>query len=101
MALPTPGHTAGHAVLIADERHCFTGDHLWFSRRMQRLNASRSVCWHSWPDQCRSMERLAERRFEWVLPGHGERMRLPFERMRAEVIALAGRMRGESDGDEW
>ena len=33
-------------------------------------------------------------RFEWVLPGHGQRVRLPADEMRAEVLRLAGEMRG-------
>ena len=101
VALPTPGHTAGHAVLIADDVHCFTGDHLWFSRRQQRLIASRSVCWHSWREQTESMARLAEQRFAWVLPGHGQRVQLAHEEMRGELRALAERMRAEAAGDDW
>ena len=42
-----------------------------------RLRASRGVCWYSWPEQTRSMERLLDFRFEWVLPGHGGRYRAP------------------------
>ena len=40
-------------------------------QRTQTLTAFRDVCWYSWPEQTRSMERLAAYRFEWVLPGHG------------------------------
>jgi len=34
----------------------------------QTLTAFRDVCWYSWPEQTRSMERLLGYRFEWVLP---------------------------------
>ncbi len=100
VALPTPGHTAGHMVLIAGEEHCFSGDHLWWSRRQGRLMVSRSVCWHSWREQTASMARLAERRFAWVLPGHGQRVRMTHERMRSGLRALASAMASQSDGDD-
>jgi len=88
--LPVPGHTAGSVALIADGRYCFSGDHLWYSRRLGRLHASRAVCWHSWPQQCRSMQRLAQESFSWVLPGHGQRYQAATpEAMRAELLALS------------
>jgi hypothetical protein len=39
------------------------------------------------------MERLLRFEFEWVLPGHGQRIRLPKERMRQELKALVNRMK--------
>jgi glyoxylase-like metal-dependent hydrolase (beta-lactamase superfamily II)/ferredoxin len=89
LAIPTPGHTAGHLALLVDDKYLFTGDHLDFDRDTQQLAASRDYCWHSWPEQTKSIERLAEYRFEWVLPGHGQRVRLPAEEMRRQVLALA------------
>ncbi len=71
LAIPTPGHTRGHAVLLYRDRYLFTGDHLAWSRRRGRLVAFRDACWHSWEEQIRSMERLLDSSFEWVLPGHG------------------------------
>ena len=52
----------------------------------ERLAASRDYCWHSWPLQVASMERLAA--FAWVLPGHGQRVHLPREVMRRQVDQL-------------
>jgi glyoxylase-like metal-dependent hydrolase (beta-lactamase superfamily II)/ferredoxin len=77
LAIPVPGHTPGHAVLLYAETFLFTGDHLMGSEDDGRLYASREVCWYSWPEQVRSMERLLDFRFEWVLPGHGGRYRAP------------------------
>ncbi len=71
--IPTPGHTRGHAVLLHRDRHLFTGDHLAWSRRRGHLVAFRDANWYSWPETIRSMERLLDYEFEWVLPGHGER----------------------------
>ncbi|HEV7221436.1 MAG TPA: hypothetical protein VGN42_01975 [Pirellulales bacterium] len=32
-------------------------------------------------------------RFEWVLPGHGQRVRLPADEMRRQILRLAESMR--------
>ncbi|HVQ53629.1 MAG TPA: MBL fold metallo-hydrolase [Thermoanaerobaculia bacterium] len=71
LVIPTPGHTRGHAVLLHRSKYLFTGDHLAWSRRRGRLVAFRDACWYSWDEQIRSMERLLDFSFEWVLPGHG------------------------------
>ncbi|MER3446025.1 MAG: MBL fold metallo-hydrolase [Candidatus Dadabacteria bacterium] len=78
LVIPTPGHTRGHCVLLYKNRFLFTGDHLWWSRDDKQLSASEDVCWYSWPEQIRSIERLRDFTFEWVLPGHGQRVKLPF-----------------------
>jgi glyoxylase-like metal-dependent hydrolase (beta-lactamase superfamily II)/ferredoxin len=69
--IPTPGHTRGHQVLLYKQKALFTGDHLAWSPERKTLIAFRNYCWDSWPLQTRSMERLLDYRFEWVLPGHG------------------------------
>ena len=71
MLIPTPGHTHGHQVLLYRYKVLFTGDHLAWSPERQTLVAHRNYCWDSWSVQTRSMERLLDYRFEWVLPGHG------------------------------
>jgi glyoxylase-like metal-dependent hydrolase (beta-lactamase superfamily II)/ferredoxin len=73
--IPVPGHTRGSTALLADDVYLFTGDHLWGSEDGRRLEASRSVCWYSWPEQRRSLELLLDLRFQWVFPGHGFRFR--------------------------
>jgi glyoxylase-like metal-dependent hydrolase (beta-lactamase superfamily II)/ferredoxin len=74
VAIPVPGHTRGHMVLLYKNKFLFTGDHLAWSPARETLTAFRSVAWYSWPEQTRSMMKLLDHRFEWVLPGHG-RMR--------------------------
>ncbi len=69
--IPTPGHTAGSLCLLYRSRFLFTGDHLWWNPRAGRLSASKAHCWHDWPTQLRSLERLLDFDFSWVLPGHG------------------------------
>jgi glyoxylase-like metal-dependent hydrolase (beta-lactamase superfamily II)/ferredoxin len=93
LAVPTPGHTEGHCALLVGDRFLFTGDHLDWDRGEQRLAASEDYCWYSWPQQAESVRRLADYRFEWVLPGHGRRVHLPADEMRAEVLRLADEMR--------
>ncbi|HEX8173515.1 MAG TPA: MBL fold metallo-hydrolase [Pyrinomonadaceae bacterium] len=69
--IPVPGHTRGHMVLLYRDKYLFTGDHLAWSPARETLTAFRSACWYSWTEQTRSMERLLDYSFEWVLPGHG------------------------------
>jgi glyoxylase-like metal-dependent hydrolase (beta-lactamase superfamily II)/ferredoxin len=96
LAIPTPGHTKGHCVLLFQNRFLFTGDHLDWDRDEQQLAASEDYCWYSWPQQAESMERLADYRFEWVLPGHGQKVHLPAKEMREQILVLAESMRNRS-----
>jgi glyoxylase-like metal-dependent hydrolase (beta-lactamase superfamily II) len=93
IAIATPGHTKGHCVLLYQNRFLFTGDHLDWDREAQALSASEFYCWYSWEEQTLSMERLAEYQFEWVLPGHGQRVHLPADEMRKQMRRLAAAMR--------
>jgi len=70
LAIPTPGHTRGHAVLLWKDV-LFTGDHLAWSERRGHLVAFRDANWYSWPETIRSMEKLLAYDFTRVLPGHG------------------------------
>ena len=93
-AIPTPGHTRGHTVLLYRDRFLFTGDHLSWSPVREQLVASRNYCWYSWPKQIESMERLLEHRFEWVLPGHGRRHYASAGQMRQSLVRCIAWMRG-------
>lgn len=73
LIIPVPGHTKGHTVLLYRQQFLFTGDHLAWSDTLQQLYAFRNACWYSWAELQRSMARLANYSFEWVLPGHGRR----------------------------
>jgi glyoxylase-like metal-dependent hydrolase (beta-lactamase superfamily II)/ferredoxin len=90
--IPTPGHTRGHCVLLYKDRYLFSGDHLWFSRERQRLAAGKSVCWYSWTEQTKSMEKLTNFQFEWVLTGHGQRIKLPADEMHRQLVDLVATM---------
>ncbi len=71
LAIPVPGHTRGHTVLLYKNKFFFTGDHLAWSPNRNALIAFRNACWYSWKAQTQSMEKLLNYDFEWVLPGHG------------------------------
>ncbi len=71
VAIPVPGHTRGHLVFLYKNKFLFTGDHLAWSPNRNSLIAFRNACWYSWTEQTRSMEKLLDYDFEWVLPGHG------------------------------
>ncbi|HET7435995.1 MAG TPA: MBL fold metallo-hydrolase [Thermoanaerobaculia bacterium] len=79
--IPTPGHTKGHAMFLYRDEFLFTGDSLAWSETRGHLYAFRNATWYSWREQIRSLERLRDYRFEWVLPGHGR----PIHRSAAEM----------------
>jgi glyoxylase-like metal-dependent hydrolase (beta-lactamase superfamily II) len=92
-AIATPGHTKGHCVLLVQDRFLFTGDHLDWDRDRNELSASEDYCWYDWPQQTESMRRLLDYRFEWVLPGHGQRVHLPASEMHDRLSELVGCMK--------
>jgi glyoxylase-like metal-dependent hydrolase (beta-lactamase superfamily II) len=79
-------------VLLYANRYLFTGDHLAWDRDKQRLTAFRDYCWHSWRQQKESLEKLLAYEFEWVLPGHGQRVHLPAAQMRQQLAELVERV---------
>jgi glyoxylase-like metal-dependent hydrolase (beta-lactamase superfamily II)/ferredoxin len=91
-AIPVPGHTPGSMALLYDERFLFTGDHLWWNPESKTLGAPQRLVWRE-RALVASIEKLLAYRFEWVLPGHGNRIRLPATEMNAAVQELIRRRR--------
>ncbi len=91
--IPVPGHTRGHMVLLYRNTYLFTGDHLAYDPETEKLIAFREHCWYSWSEQVRSMERLLDYDFSWVLAGHGDRVELAPEQMKRELKRLIAWMR--------
>ncbi len=89
-AIPVPGHTPGSMALLYDERFLFTGDHLWWEPETETLGAPQRLVWRG-RALAASLEKLLAYRFEWVLAGHGDRVKLPVPEMRARVAALLER----------
>lgn len=85
LIIPVPGHTKGHTVLLYDNKFLFTGDHLAWSEQYKQLIAFRRACWYSWSELEKSMHKLANYSFEWVLPGHGRRYYADAETMRQQM----------------
>ncbi|CAL9355871.1 MBL fold metallo-hydrolase [Streptomyces sp. enrichment culture] len=91
---PLPGHTRGSVLYLADDRYCFSGDSFYWSRTTGDLEVADSVTWYSIEELAASLARTADRlRFEWVLPGHGDRRRLPADEMSQRLRALTERTR--------
>ncbi|WP_435603812.1 MBL fold metallo-hydrolase [Streptomyces sp. bgisy130] len=91
---PLPGHTRGSVLYLADGKYCFSGDSFYWSRSTADLEVAASVTWYSITELAASLARTAPRlRFEWVLPGHGDRKRLPAEEMTRRLEQLTARTR--------
>ncbi|MEX5218452.1 MAG: MBL fold metallo-hydrolase [Nitrospira sp.] len=91
-AIPVPGHTPGSMALLYKERFLFTGDHLWWEPESQTLESPRQLVWNQ-SAIVESIAKLAGYRFEWVLAGHGDRIKLPAGEMQAKLEDLVQRRR--------
>ncbi|TKS60612.1 MAG: MBL fold metallo-hydrolase [Nitrospira sp.] len=89
-AIPVPGHTPGSMALHYKEKFLFTGDHLWWNPHMQSLGAPQRLVWRA-KVLVASLEKLLSYRFEWVLAGHGDRVKLSAEEMRDQLKAMLDR----------
>ncbi|MFK0291136.1 4Fe-4S domain-containing protein [Streptomyces sp. NPDC090442] len=91
-AHPLPGHTLGSVLYVADERYCFSGDSFYWSRATGDIEVAESVTWYSITELAASLARTVDRlRFSWLLPGHGDRKRLPAAEMGRRMRELAAR----------
>ena len=88
--IPVPGHTAGSMSLLYNNRFLFSGDHLWWDRELQQLGTPENLVWDDAQLEG-SVRTLLNYSFEWVLPGHGERINLPCREMKDAVEKLACR----------
>lgn len=92
-AYPLPGHTEGSVLYVADEKYCFSGDSVYWSRTDADLAVAENVTWYSITELAASLARtVGQLRFEWLLPGHGDRRRLPAPEMRERLERLAARV---------
>lgn len=86
LIIPVSGHTKGHTVLLYANKFLFTGDHLSWSSRFNKLVGFRDVCWYSWSELIKSTRKLANYSFEWVLPGHGRRYHADEQTMHQKLL---------------
>jgi glyoxylase-like metal-dependent hydrolase (beta-lactamase superfamily II)/ferredoxin len=87
--IPVPGHTQGSIALLYDH-YLFTGDHMGWDRDVNGLRLATVYVWNE-ETLRRSTARLLDHRFEWVLPGHADRIHLPAARMKEELQRLLDR----------
>lgn len=93
VAHPLPGHTEGSVLYVVDDLDCFSGDSFYWSRTTGDIEVVESVTWYSIADLAASLARVVDvLRFQWLLPGHGDRKRLPAEEMTHRLRALATRV---------
>lgn len=91
--VPVPGHTPGSQALLYKERFLFTGDHLWWEPHPGRLNSPETLVWNR-EQLDRSIGILLDHRFEWVLAGHGDRVRLSVDELHRQLRRLLRRRQG-------
>ncbi|MFF2189781.1 MBL fold metallo-hydrolase [Streptomyces sp. NPDC058155] len=92
VAHPLPGHTRGSVVYVADERYCFSGDSFYWSRTTGDIEVVENVTWYSIEELAASLARTVDAlRFEWLLPGHGDRRHLPAAESHRRMRSLATR----------
>jgi len=89
-AIPVPGHTPGSMALLYRNRFLFSGDHLWWEPDTERLESPRQLVWNS-PRLLESVQRLMDHPFEWVLAGHGDRIKLSWETVKTKLQDLLDR----------
>lgn len=88
--IPVPGHTRGSMALLYEEQFLFSGDHLWWDRDLKALGAPENLVWNT-QQLLKSVATLLDHRFEWVLPGHGDRIHLPASETPAHLERLLHR----------
>ncbi|MEO6202013.1 MAG: hypothetical protein ABIU05_06740 [Nitrospirales bacterium] len=90
VCIPVPGHTPGSMALLYQNRFLFSGDHLWWDRKLQQLGTPERLVWDDATLE-RSIRKLLNHSFEWVLPGHGERIYLQHGDMKKALDQLLQR----------
>lgn len=90
--IPVPGHTPGSSALLHRDKFLFTGDHLWWEPDRRRLESPRELVWNH-GELLRSIEKLLDHWFEWVLAGHGDRVHSSPDLLRMKLMKLVERRR--------
>ena len=84
--IPIPGHTIGSVAFLIDRR-LFVGDSLNWLIDEKKLWTNPLRCWDDWDMQRRSLKRLQDFHFDYLLAGHGGSIGLPSELMQRELAA--------------
>lgn len=65
------GHTKGHTVLLYKNFYLFTGDNLNYNVEGDFISAFKNFCWYDWDVQLKSLRKLLDYEFAYILAGHG------------------------------
>jgi len=95
--LPVPGHTRGSMVLIYKNKFLFSGDHVAWHIPAKRVYAFRTACWYNWDELAKSMERLKDFEFQWILPGHSAPCHFPQKEMTEQMAQCIDWMKTSDD----
>jgi glyoxylase-like metal-dependent hydrolase (beta-lactamase superfamily II) len=77
-------------ALLYNEKFLFTGDHLWWDPETRTLDSPQRLVWRG-RVLLASIEKLLHHRFEWILAGHGDRIKLSSAEMAEQLRALIER----------
>ena len=86
LIIPVPGHTKGSVVILYKNKFLFTGDHLAFSPKFKHLYGFKNHCWYDLKLLIKSVEKLLDYKFTWILPGHGHPFSGTYEEVRDSLI---------------
>lgn len=100
VCIPVPGHTAGSMALLYKNHFLFSGDHLWWDRDIRQLETPERLVWDERKLE-QSVMKLLNLAFEWVLPGHGERVHLSPSHMKKALDQLLQRRRNFQHSSLW
>ena len=85
--IPQSGHTKGHTVLLYNDYYLFSGDILSYNSDKKYLYAFKDYCWYDWDIQLKSLTKLLDFNFSYLLPGHGESVKSNTSNMHAMIRA--------------
>lgn len=98
LVIPQPGHTEGHCALLYRNKFLFSGDELKPDRAGHLLDTWDPFwTWYSFERQTESAEKLGQHKFQWILPSHGQRMKIDAAEVPALVQEAVNRARAIAD----
>jgi len=90
LAVPAPGHTEGHCMLLYADRFLFSGDAMEVSGD-ELIVGPAEWTWQSAELNIESVRRLASMTLSCLLPDHGESLQLDSAALKTRILAAAER----------
>ena len=88
VVLFSPGHSAGHLIILFKKKFLFTGDQLFYDHNKDKLFASKDLNWFSWQKQIESLKNLNQYDVEWIFPGHGGWCNKNSNQIKLEILSF-------------